>query len=163
MKKNRSNNWTTGLACTIANSDLRFVLFDLDKPYSSVNFNRIVDAYKSRELDLLVHRTSGGWHFISVTLVDKKTWKDIMFELNDINPKCPHTTLRIDPNKYPDEKLIWFNSSVGYFINNKDCNSKELSNLLNKWFGARFEGSISTELKFVKYPLPIQESLVTKC
>ena len=160
MKKNRSNNWTTGLACTVANSDLRFVLFDLDKPYSSENFNRVVDAYKSRELDLLVHRSGNGWHFISVTMVSKQIWKDIMTELNDINSKCPHTTLRILPNKYPDEKNIWFNSSVGYFIDNECCNSIELSNLLNKWFGSRFKGNIITDLKLVKYPLPIQQSLL---
>ncbi len=163
MKKNRSNNWTTGLAITIANSDKRFFFFDIDKPYSSESFNRIVDVYKSFQLDLLVHRTGNGWHFISPTLVNKETWKLMMFDLGDINSECPHTTLRILPNKYPDEKLIWFNSSVGYFDSNKDCNSIELSNLLNKWFGARFEGSIVTDLKIVKYPLPIQESLVTKC
>ncbi len=162
LKKNRSNNWTTGLSISVDNLTTRFFFFDIDKPYSSEVFNKIVDVYRNYQLDLLVHRTGNGWHFISPTLVNKMVWQIMHKQLKDINSACPHTTLRVVPNKYPDEKNIWFNSSVGYFDSNEDCNSLELSNLLNKWFGARFKGLISTELKFVKYPLPIQQSLMVK-
>ena len=156
MKKNRSNRFTEGLAITNKTNNGRFFFFELDKPFNQVFFDRILDVYRCFHLDVLVHRTGNGWHWISPTLLSKEGWKIIHLLLKDINKKCPMTTLRIAPNKYPNEKDYWFNASHWHFHDNDlNSNSIELTNLLNVWFKTDFrKGAIVTELKRVRYPLP---------
>ena len=153
MKKNRSNKYTTGLVITNESNNKRFLFFELDNPSVEV-FNEVKDVYKRYGLDFIVHRSFNGVHFISPTLVSVETWKIIMSELKHINKKCPMTTLRWLPNKYPNEREVWFTSQHWRDINNLRRNSLELSQLLNKTFDTDFEGTIQTDLKFVRYPLP---------
>ncbi len=157
-KKNRSNRFTNGLAITNKTNDARFFFFETDRPFNKEHFDRLVDVYRHFELDVVVHRTGNGWHWLSPTLLSKKGWKTVMDNVKDINTKCPMTTLRIEPNKYPNEKDIWFTTSVWY---NADqhiySNSIELANELNVWFKTKFRGFMNTELKFVRYPLPCQD------
>ena len=77
-----------------------------------------------------------------------------MTELKEINKKCPMTTLRWLPNKYPNESEIWYTNEYRIDPNNSRRNSDEFSKLLNKIFQTHFEGTINTDLKFVRYPLP---------
>ncbi len=151
---------TVGLTSTLAPEDekydsFRFFFFETDKPYDDFDYNRIIKLYERNELDVLVHQTGGGGlHFKSPTLITKDLWKVLMDQLKDINPKCPMVTLRTKPNKYVDEPSVWYKSSVGYTRTAPFFNSTELCFLLNKWFGTHFQGSVSTILRFVNYPLP---------
>ncbi len=154
MKKNRSNKFTQGIVITNNTNDKRFLFFEIDKPLNEAHFSKIIDVYLRYGCDLLIHRTGNGWHFLSPTLIDVSTWKEAMSELKEINKKCPCTTMRWIPNKYPQESSIWFNYDTRIDINNTRRNSNEFSQLLNKVFGSSFEGTINTDLKFVRYPLP---------
>ena len=153
LKKNRSNKFTQGIVITNNTNDKRFLFFELDKPYNG-EVEKVRNVYRSYGLDYLVHRTGNGLHFISPTLIDIETWKKAIVELKEINKKCPMTTMRWLPNKYPNESEIWYSSSDWVDSNNIRNNSLELCQLLNKNFHCLFEGTINTDLKFVRYPLP---------
>ncbi len=154
MKKNRSNKYTTGLVITNNTNNDRFLFFELDNPVDIEDHQKVIDVYRSFGLDLLLHRSGHGRHYLSPTLIDVETWKKAMVELKQINTKCPMTTLRWIPNKYTHEREIWFHSFGWYNTNDDRRNSDQLSNLLNKNFQSMFEGSVDTDLKFVRYPLP---------
>ncbi len=154
MKKNRSNKYTQGLVITNDTNTDRFLFFELDNPINPDDKCRVTDVYRRYGLDLLIHRTGNGIHFISPTPISVETWREAIKLLKNINKKCPMTTLRWLPNKYPNEDQIWFKSERWYGANNIRRNSDQLSKLLNKNFDCIFEGSIDTELKFVRYPLP---------
>ena len=155
LKKNRHGPWTKGLAITNKTNDLRFCFFETDIAHTSY-FQRILGTYQQFGLDLCTHRTGNGLHFLSPTLVSLQIWKAFHAELKDINPKCPMTTLRIEPNKYPNEAQIWFISQWHSFAFGGGCSS-ELLTLIRKWFGLPCHTDahpIHTDLKFVRYPLP---------
>jgi len=154
LKKNRSNKFTQGIVITNNTNELRFLFFEIDKPLNKAHFSKVIDVYLRYGCDLLIHRTGNGWHFISPTLTSVETWKEAMSELKDINRKCPMTTLRWIPNKHEGEDQIWYSNEYRIDPNNIRNNSDEFSKLLNKVFHSHFEGLVSTELKFVRYPLP---------
>jgi len=156
VKKGRSNVYTEGLACTFHESPYRICLFEIDIEHNS-SLDHIRDTYRLLGLDLLIHRTGNGWHFLSPTLVTLSVWKDFHSKLKRINPKCPMTTLRIKPNKYPNEDQIWYSNEPYYYAtpNYRPNNSYEICLLLNRWFGTSFIGIIETSPKIVRYPLPL--------
>jgi len=154
MKKNRSNKFTQGIVITNYTNNKRFLFFELDKPLNQAHFSRVVDVYLRFGCDVLIHRSGNGWHFISPTLLDLQEWREAIKALKDINKKCPMTTLRWIPNKYPNESEIWYNNEYRRDPNNFRRNSDEFSKLLNHVFHSRFTGLVQTELKFVRYPLP---------
>ena len=154
MKKNRSNKFTQGIVITNNTNNLRFLFFELDKPLNPAHVSRVIDVYKRFGSSFLIHRSWNGLHFIGIRLFTVETWKEAMSELKEINKKCPQTTLRWLPNKFPMESEIWFSNECWIDPNSNRYNSDELSKLLNHTFGSDFEGSIHTDLKFVRYPLP---------
>ncbi len=105
-------------------------------------------------MDYVNHRTKNGIHFLSPTLLDKEEWKANMDKLRHINKKCPMTTLRWIPNKHYLEREIWYTGETWSDSSNINRNSSEFCMLLNKTFGTNFMGTVSTDLKFVRYPLP---------
>ncbi len=154
LKKNRSNKFTQGIVITNNTNDKRFLFFELDKGYTQEEKQEVLDVYRFHGLDVLIHRTSSGIHFISPTLIELQTWKEAMNKLKEINKKCPMTTLRWLPNKYPNEAEIWYTSEYRSDPNNLRNNSNQLCTLLNHSFRSNFVGTIDTDLKFVRYPLP---------
>ena len=153
MKKNRSNKYTQGIVITNDTNDKRFLFFELDHD-NTKELDLVKDVYRCYGLDLIIHRSGNGIHCISPTLIDIETWKKAMSDLKHLNKKCPMTTLRWIPNKYPNESEIWYHSQHWSDSNNLRRNSLELSQLLNKTFQSDFMGVVETELKFVRYPLP---------
>ena len=154
MKKNRSNKFTQGIVITNNTNDKRFLFFELDKPFTKEEKQEVLDVYRFHGLDVLIHRTGSGIHFISPTLIELQTWKEAITKLKHINKKCPMTTLRWLPNKHPNEDQVWFTSDYWHDTNNIRNNSDQLCLLLNKSFHSGLIGSIQTDLKFVRYPLP---------
>ena len=150
------DKWTKGISVTNNTNDLWFFFFEIDRPFSSKTHDRINSVYNDYSLDYLNHRSGNGEHWFSPSLVTKEEYKEIRSHLKDINPMCPMWTLRYEPNKYVNEKEIWFNSSSRFYHDNILRNSIELSNLLNKWFFSipdrcKFKGTVHTDLKMVKY------------
>ena len=153
MKKNRSNKFTQGIVITNNTNDKRFLFFEIDNEHREY-LEEIKNVFRFYGLDYCYHRSGNGVHFISPTLISLETWKEVMGKLKHINKKCPMTTLRWIPNKYPNEREVWFTAGTWSDSHNLRRNSLELSQLLNKTFKTDFEGIINTDLKFVRYPLP---------
>jgi hypothetical protein len=126
----------------------------LDNPYTSEQVDRVTKIYKDNDLDLLVHRTGNGIHFLSPTMIPKLMWKELMSTVKDLNPKCPMTTLRVEPNKYPNESEAWYRCEVGYGAK-PVFNNLSVCMYLNRVFGSEFKGIATGEIKLVRYPLPL--------
>jgi len=148
---------TRGICCSIQDQpNQRFFLFELDGAMSEIHedVETIICLYIKNKLEFLMHRTGKGFHFISPTLISKEKWKEMMQKVHYLNKKCPMTTLRWIPNKYPNERDIWFISKQYYFPPAEQFNSIEMCNLLNHSFEVDFKGSINAAPKQVIYPLP---------
>ena len=154
MKKNRSNKFTQGIVITNNTNDKRFLFFELDNPFDQEEYDLVFGTYQLYGLDVCCHRTGNGLHFLSPTLISVKEWKEIMSFLKTINKKCPMTTMRWRSDKHSLEGNIWHICTSWSNPDNLRRNSLELSLLLNKTFGTDFMGTITTDLKFVRYPLP---------
>ena len=155
LKKNRSNKFTIGLCNTFKGSkNLKTLFFELDREHFE-KYDYVNRVYQNNGLDYFVHKTgSGGFHFISPTMITKSRWKKIMIELKFINPKCPMTTLRIKPNKYYNEENFWYFSYIEKHYDNLKHNSLMMCNYLNRIFHTKFEGEVLDEMIIVNYPLP---------
>ena len=90
-------------------------------------------------------------------MIDKIYWKYLHKDLRHINPDCPMLTLRVQPNKYPNEDLVWYNSHVVNELAPTEQNNLQVCNYLNKIFGSKFFGTGAGEMKTVRYPLPLRE------
>jgi len=158
LKKNRSDTFTQGVCITFENDteNRRMCFFELDNT-DKRDLDRVLDNYRLFGLDCLYHRTRLGYHFLSPTVVSLDTWKQFMDNLKDLNKKCPMTTLRVQPNKYPNEDQIWYTSEILEFFN-KARNSKPMCVLLYHWFRKRFNGDLDLHPKLVRYPLPRVEA-----
>ncbi len=142
------HKWTKGISVTNNTNDLWFFFFEIDHPYTESTVDKIDRVYSDYSLDVLKHRTGNGLHWNSPTLLHKEEYLKVRDNLKDINPMCPMFTLRSIPNKYVNEKEIWFNHSARKYYDNVFRNSFELCNLLNKWFGFhRFTGIKHTTTK----------------
>lgn len=150
---------TTGICITFDDdsfSDYRLFFFELDGMLSEISqdVETVIRLYIKNHLDVLVHRTKKGFHFISPTVITKRTWKHMMDEVRHLNPKCPMTTLRWKPNKYPNEDGVWYIAKAHYAVPRSRRNSLELCNLLNHCFKSEFRGEIKAQPKMVTYQLP---------
>lgn len=170
LKPNRSNKFTTGLCNTFRGTTSRVLFFEIDGEEDVTRFYQIIETiYRQHHLDFIMHRTgSGGMHFLSPTMISLEEWKEIMKHLKGINPKCPMTTLRVEPNKYVNEADIWYRSSEERYRKtdpysdevidmNTVRNSAEMCNYLNHIWNTTFKGNVNTEIKVVRYPLPLME------
>ena len=156
------SNYTTGLTSTLSPNDPlfrthRFFLFEVDKA-SDDNIDRIDELYSDYQLDYIRHRTGGGggsYHWISPTLILKADWKDMINQVKDVNIRCPQTTMRVKPNKYPNEEAIWWAHIIGqHCVDPYSNNSDALANRLNFWFQEKLIGGVPTIIRFVNYPFP---------
>ncbi len=156
----RSKETTThGLAITNYTTDLRFFLFEIDLNSKDL-IEEIKDVYRLYGLDLLIHRTGNGWHFLSVTLLSKEIWREARDKLKHINIDCPMITLRLECNKYISEDSVWYLFEWFNFNDNR-INSYECLNKLNsiwpipeKYLEKMYRRTVHTDLKIVPYPLP---------
>ena len=155
LKKNRSNKFTIGLCNTFKdNTKLRTLFFELDREHMD-EYEYVNKVYQKNKLDYFVHKTgSGGFHFISPTMITKARWNKIMKLLKSINPKCPMTTLRVKPNKYYNEDQFWYFTYIEKHYENREHNSRMMCNYFNRIFKTHFKGALLDEIIIVQYPLP---------
>lgn len=154
-RNTRSDKKTEGLCNTFRNfKEIRTFFYELDTEMIQ-HLQKVKDVYERENLDYMIHRTgSKGYHFLSPTIITKKRWIRLMRELKDVNPKCPMTTLRTEPNKYPNESESWYRFEKFEGLGNIKFNSLEMCQYLFKIFRCHFQGLVPTELKIVHYPLP---------
>ena len=157
MKHDRSNIYTIGL-CDIVDNDRnkRVCFFEIDS-FNALELFEVMGQYYSFGLDVLIHRTGKGFHFLSPTLVALKEWKDFHEPLKHINSECPMTCLRIEPNKWKGEDILWKNSIRFNFKRSEaKANISEYCDLFKIHFGITFRPDICGDIKTVSYPLPTQ-------
>lgn len=168
MKPGRSNQFTTGLCNTFKGTTAKTLFFELDhydpiteihenREQYHIKINKVRDVYEFYQLDYMTHKTQNGIHFLSPTILSKEKWKKVIDELRDLNRKCPMNTLRVEPNKYPNESEFWYRVESKVWDYNQPINSSNMCNYLNKIFGRLiFVGNpeMDYDLKIVRYPLP---------
>jgi hypothetical protein len=134
------------------NREKKLFLFETDEKNDIVH-NKILSVYEKYNLTVLFHRTgSGGYHYLSPTIIDIPTWKEAHFLLKEINKKCPMICLRLKPNKYPNEADFWYTHEIrNNEINTWDRNAETVCNYLNKIFGSKLIGKLKGEFETVKY------------
>ena len=154
-----------GLVITNDSNDYRFFFFELDYPIDFDDINRINDVFDYYHLDYCCHRTGNGLHWISPTYITKEEWNEVRDSLKDINVDCPQICMRWSPNKYVNEKSVWFSNSCRNNNDNNIANSVQLCNLLNQLFkpDIPFKGLVDTELNFVHYPLHTKKCKCDLC
>jgi hypothetical protein len=152
----QSIKYTKGLVCTFADNPLRTFFFEVDEEHREF-YTDVCNLYNLEELDFIVHRTGGGgYHFISPTMISLGRWKALHEELKHINTECPMITLRMQPNKHPNEEQVWYNSHVEKFNTIPSQNNLQMCNYLNKIFGSDFKGTGAGEIRIVDYPLRVK-------
>lgn len=155
FKRNRSTIYTNGICNTFHNTTDRVLFFELDNPIKENEVNKIMNIYDKLNLNVMIHTTGNGVHFLSPTMIPLEVWKFAMDYLKDINKKCPMLTLRTRPNKYPNEEWI-----VTYIYNEHNPNnSSQMSDFLNNKFKTFFIPNLLLDykIKTVSYPLPLSE------
>ncbi len=157
LKKNRSETYTVGLCNTFKDSKLKVLFFELDKEHSR-NIDEVKYIFIKNELDYFIHRTgSGGYHFLSPTLMSAGRWHYIIQEVKHLNKECPMNTLRTKPNKYYQEDYYWYQIIDQRQFDNEKVNSLDLCILFNRLWKTQFKGIIPTEIIQPPYPLPISD------
>ena len=160
LKKNRSDKYTIGLCNTFKDSKLKVLFFELDAEHKEYYY-KVKSVFVKDKLDFFVHKTgSGGYHFLSPTLLTAGRWHFIIQDLKKINPQCPQLTLRVKPNKYYNEDFYWYQIYEQMEFDNKDVNSLQMCNYFNRIWKTDFKGIIQTELNIVSYPLPFVNEIV---
>lgn len=100
----------------------RYLFFELDNDdfFKQYNpnmtfleaFEKVKDVYVKHGIPVFIHQTMRGFHFLSVQPLTKLLYYELMKPIKSLNPKCPHVTLRIKPNKWVGERKVWNESSI---------------------------------------------------
>lgn len=154
MKKGRSNVYTSGV-CDIVekNRNIRFAFFEIDETTPDL-VDTIDCVYEQFNLDVLKHRTGKGYHWLSPTEISADMRLTFRAVLSNINPECPMTTMRIEPNKHLAESTLWYLSDSAQYEENKPRNNIRMCTLLNHVWKASFSGERHGHIEIVRYPLP---------
>ena len=137
------------------NREKKLFLFEVDN-FNLDEFNLILETYKKFNLNCVYHRTgSGGFHFLSNTLLNLETWRLIHSELIHLNKRCPMITLRVKSGKggiYPNENYF-YKSKVKINCDDPSKNVESVSLFLNKVFDfePKLKGTLEGDLQLVSY------------
>lgn len=85
----------------------RYLFFELDDYTDNGAFQTVANLYKEYHLPVYIHRSMRGFHFLSVQPVKVEAYHEMMKQIKHLNPKCPHVTIRIIPNKWQGEQELW--------------------------------------------------------
>lgn len=106
----------------------RFFLFEWDKEHFNENLaNDMQQIVNDIDVPCWAHATGNGIHLLSLVPILKEKWKEVHTRYKHVNPTCPMTTLRMMPNKYVGEEIVWFASS--YTVVPRSDNTVEVMQL----------------------------------
>lgn len=130
--------------------NLRYLFWEIDSQDKQL-LKEVLLVYEYYELDVYVHESMRGYHFISLEELPTKTWGKAVTDLRPTNDMYPPITLRIKPNKYKRE-LIAFRR--GFIHNNViDGRTNDKIRELKLWIESQFIGLINKHYYLVTYPM----------
>lgn len=88
------------------NSNWRYLFWEIDNQDEELLYE-VLEIYRFMKLPVYVHKTMRGYHFLSVKPIQDNVFQWCISNIRRTNIKYPPLTLRIKPNKYPNEKEIW--------------------------------------------------------
>lgn len=102
------------------NKNYRYLFFELDTADSNQHL-QVLEYMQEKGLGVYWHRTSKGFHYITVELF---TVEEYDTEMDYLKSKFDNMTfsysLRVIPNKWINEKGVWY---MGSIVNNGDNNA----------------------------------------
>lgn len=134
----------TGKIVPKLDSSSRYLFFEIDELNQS-SFDEVMNLYKEFHLPVYVHRSMRGFHFLSVQPIAKELYQNLIKRIKHLNPKCPHVTIRIEPNKWQGEKHVWCDGAIISETFNKD-----LANLREWMIRGRYD-KLRANYRIVKY------------
>lgn len=96
-------------------TDYRYLFWEIDTREDSVLQN-VVDVYAYLELPVYIYKSMRGFHFMSVYPIKKAVFQWAIKQLRHTNDGYPPITLRIKPNKYVNEEMVF---KEGWIISNR--------------------------------------------
>lgn len=88
------------------NSIWRYLFWEIDNQNEELLYE-VLEIYRFMKLPVYVHKTMRGYHFLSVKPICESVFNWCISNIRTTNPKYPPLTLRIKPNKYPNEDKVW--------------------------------------------------------
>jgi len=105
--------------------DKRYLLFEVDTQNDDI-FKAIIAVYKSLKLNVYYHKTMRGFHFLSITPIERKVWaENLKAMMKAYNQGWVGMALRARPNKWINETDDWV--EAGIIMHNGQKEDKELS------------------------------------
>lgn len=96
-------------------SNYRYFFYEIDTKDQAI-LDAVVKVYCDAGLPVYVHETLHGFHFLSVKPITKEQFKLAVSVVRHFNPKYPPITLRVIPNKHPNEPDIF---KRGFIVSEK--------------------------------------------
>lgn len=124
--------------------DMRYPFFELD---DDNHFEDVLDWYTKHHLDVYVHRTMRGFHFLSLNALHKDAYAAWIRPIMKYNPKCPMVTLRIKPNKWVNEKAVFRKGGIVTW----DNKANEQLEMLKRMIELQQMGMLAMKYYIVKY------------
>lgn len=140
--------WTSGVTIVPKHDiDSRYTFFELDSKNID-NLHFVLDTYRANLGSCYVHETISGYHFYNFRRISKESYYRIIKLMKHLNPLCPLTVLRIEPNKWQNEARYWRKGEIVGSINQ---DTYEL-----QWFKSMLESqniqAIKDIYEVVRYP-----------
>jgi len=108
-------------------SNWRYLFWEIDNT-AEQTLTEVLDVYRILKLPVYAHRSMRGWHFLSIKPIEESVWKYATTLIRKTNEKYPPITLRINPNKYENESIIF---AEGFCIEpSKHSDTRQLRDLI---------------------------------
>lgn len=134
------------------NSIWRYLFWEIDNQ-EETTLQDVVEVYRFMRLPVYVHKTMRGYHFISVKPICEVVMNLAISYVRNTNIKYPPLTLRIKPNKYPNEDKVWHEGFIISDVFHKD------TQYLRNWIVEQDFTKIQEHYQLVWYPIPDQDKL----
>lgn len=97
----------------------RYLFWEIDTIDRVIEL-KVLNVYFNLGLPVYYHRSMRGFHFLSVKPILAQVFEKAIKELRETNDRYPPITLRINPNKYKDEELVFYNGDIQYYTKHSD-------------------------------------------
>lgn len=131
-------------------SQWRYIFWEIDNQDTDSLYH-VLAVFEILKLPVYVHKTFRGYHFLCIKPVELSVFQWATENLKITNPKYPPLTLRILPNKYPNESF-----SDGFIVESKIHND---THELKKLVETQDISALQQKYAIVWYYIPDQKDL----